>query len=97
MLSRRSYVRLFTMVLLLTGTYVSGVRADAGVTCQENGALMCYSTPRDSPAQSQGCTTACSSCGYSSSTWNEGNNGGPENGASCQWIVFCLCEGPLET
>lgn len=98
MLSRRSYVRLFTMAVLLAGSY-AGLRADEGgpVDCGSNNTIQCFGGQvRDAPALQQFCNSSCSACEMGPSTWNYTYDGDPEeNGQGCNWVLWCLC-GELE-
>ncbi len=99
MVSKRSYVRLFSMAVLLAGWYVS-VRADGPTQCDDGPpptALACYGGVgeqcRDSPYNNQACANACSGCGYGSSSYNYPSGGTSDNG--CGSVLFCLCDGGL--
>jgi hypothetical protein len=99
MLSKRSYVRLFTMVVLLTGSYI-GLRADDGepagpADCYDNHTIQCFSGQvRDEPARQQFCNSSCSACNLGPSPWHYTYAGGPPNGPGCDWILWCLCDMP---
>jgi hypothetical protein len=98
MLSKRSYVRLFTMVVLLTGSY-AGLRADGEVgepQCYEgtpDHAIQCYSGQvRDTQTQHELCSDVCGACGFDTTVgYAYAYSGGPENGPGCDWILWCAC------
>ena len=105
MLSRRSYVRLFTLAVLLTGSYV-GLRADdeemAGTpdcyTTGGNHAIVCYSGQvRIDETQRQMCRTACAYCDYGSTVgYYHSDPGSAANGPGCDWILWCQCGTGVE-
>lgn len=96
MLSRRSYFRLFTMAVLLIGSY-AGLQADDEppnqldcIVGDPNHLYACKNgTIRDSPAQLQECHALCrdsspNGCGWGGNAVHaNAYNGGPENGPGC--------------
>lgn len=102
MLSTRSYIRLFTMIVLLAGSYV-GLRADDGepvgpADCYSEDSphtIQCFSGQvRDAPALQQFCRSSCSGCGFGNEvSYYNTNPGGSGNGPGCDWILWCLCGG----
>jgi hypothetical protein len=97
MLSKRSYVRLFTMAVLLAGSYAGLQGADGQLICSSDDGVdhlyACYSGQvRDHPFQQQACANDCQQCGFSSTVaFYDANPGGPENGPNCNWILYCAC------
>ena len=103
MLSRQSYIRLFAMAVLLTGSY-AGLRAEeemGPLDCYGDHAIQCQGGQvRDSPAQMQACNNACSACGYGSASFAYAYTGGPANGPGCDGnnnhILYCYCGNLME-